>query len=54
MDTYSTYSAQVLIGEIMSCRAEIEDTNLALEKLKKKNQKVDQKLKNLIDVLGRV
>ena len=49
-----TYSAQVLIGEIMFCRAQIEDTNIALEKIIKNNRKVDQNLKNLIDVLGRV
>ena len=49
-----TYSAQVLIGEVLSCRSEIEDIHICLGQMRKKTQGVERKLKNIMNVLGRV
>ncbi|PIO11345.1 hypothetical protein AB205_0031580, partial [Aquarana catesbeiana] len=46
-DPFTSESAQILIGEIMGC-------NRALENIKKNINDVLQKMKNIIDVLGRV
>ncbi|PIO10680.1 hypothetical protein AB205_0185700 [Aquarana catesbeiana] len=46
-DSFTSESAQILIGEIMGC-------NLQLENLKKNINDVIKKNKNIIDVLGRV
>ncbi|PIO25812.1 hypothetical protein AB205_0008900 [Aquarana catesbeiana] len=46
-DTFTSESAQILIGEIMGC-------NRDLENIKKNINDVLQKNKNIIDVLGRV
>ncbi|PIO27766.1 hypothetical protein AB205_0153810, partial [Aquarana catesbeiana] len=44
---FTSASAHVLIGEIMMC-------NQDLEKIKENINDVQQKMKNLIDVLGRI
>ncbi|PIO27342.1 hypothetical protein AB205_0181520 [Aquarana catesbeiana] len=46
-DPFTSESAQILIGEIMGC-------NRDLENIKKNINDVLQKMKNIIDVLGRV
>ncbi|PIO10166.1 hypothetical protein AB205_0077110 [Aquarana catesbeiana] len=46
-DSFTSESAQILIGEIMGC-------NRDLENIKKNINDVLQKNKNIIDVLGRV
>ncbi|PIO10020.1 hypothetical protein AB205_0106970 [Aquarana catesbeiana] len=46
-DPFTSESAQILIGEIMGC-------NGALENIQKIINDVQQKMKNIIDVLGRV
>ncbi|PIO29991.1 hypothetical protein AB205_0130080 [Aquarana catesbeiana] len=46
-DPFTSESAQILIGEIMGC-------NRDLENIKKNINDVIQKMKNIIDVLGRV
>ncbi|PIO11361.1 hypothetical protein AB205_0151240 [Aquarana catesbeiana] len=45
--TFTSESAKILIGEIMGC-------NRDLENIKKNINDVLQKMKNIIDVLGRV
>ncbi|PIO09488.1 hypothetical protein AB205_0151170, partial [Aquarana catesbeiana] len=47
LDPFTSESAQILIGEIMGC-------NRDLENIKKNINDVLQKMKNIIDVLGRV
>ncbi|PIO40073.1 hypothetical protein AB205_0221170 [Aquarana catesbeiana] len=44
---FTSASAQILIGEIMVC-------NRDLEKIKENINDVQQKMKNIIDVLGRI
>ncbi|PIO27591.1 hypothetical protein AB205_0135370 [Aquarana catesbeiana] len=44
---FTSESAQILIGEIMGC-------NRVLETLKKNISDVQNKMKNIIDVLGRI
>ncbi|PIO11129.1 hypothetical protein AB205_0158620 [Aquarana catesbeiana] len=44
---FTSESAQILIGEIMGC-------NRDLENIQKKINDVQKKMKNIIDVLGRV
>ncbi|PIO32341.1 hypothetical protein AB205_0220310 [Aquarana catesbeiana] len=44
---FTSESAQILIGEIMGC-------NRDLEKIKENINDVQQKVKNIIDVLGRI
>ncbi|PIO12451.1 hypothetical protein AB205_0206680 [Aquarana catesbeiana] len=44
---FNSASAQILIGEIMVC-------NQDLEKVKENINDVQQKMKNIIDVLGRI
>ncbi|PIO29721.1 hypothetical protein AB205_0181750 [Aquarana catesbeiana] len=44
---FTSESAQILIGEIMGC-------NRDLENIHKNNNDVKNKMKNIIDVLGRV
>ncbi|PIO10916.1 hypothetical protein AB205_0004640 [Aquarana catesbeiana] len=44
---FTSESAQILIGEIMGC-------NRDLENILKSNNDVQKKMKNIIDVLGRV
>ncbi|PIO10161.1 hypothetical protein AB205_0179660 [Aquarana catesbeiana] len=46
-DPFTSESAQILIGEIMEC-------NRDLENIQKNINDVQQKMKNIIDVLGRV
>ncbi|PIO09333.1 hypothetical protein AB205_0096350 [Aquarana catesbeiana] len=46
-DPFNSESTQILIGEIMGC-------NRDLENIKKNINDVLQKMKNIIDVLGRV
>ncbi|PIO13796.1 hypothetical protein AB205_0001890 [Aquarana catesbeiana] len=46
-DPFTSESAQILIGEIMGC-------NRDLENIQKNINDVQQKMKNIIDVLGRV
>ncbi|PIO16212.1 hypothetical protein AB205_0029110 [Aquarana catesbeiana] len=46
-DPFTSESAQILIGEIMGC-------NRDLENILKNINDVQQKMKNIIDVLGRV
>ncbi|PIO24527.1 hypothetical protein AB205_0093290 [Aquarana catesbeiana] len=46
-DPFTSESAQILIGEIMGC-------NRDLENIVKSINDVQQKIKNIIDVLGRV
>ncbi|PIO31087.1 hypothetical protein AB205_0162100 [Aquarana catesbeiana] len=46
-DPFTLESAQILIGEIMGC-------NKDLENIQKNINDVQQKMKNIIDVLGRV
>ncbi|PIO13988.1 hypothetical protein AB205_0128210 [Aquarana catesbeiana] len=46
-DPFTSESAQILIGEIMGC-------NRDLENIKKNINDVLQKMKNIIDVLGRI
>ncbi|PIO23777.1 hypothetical protein AB205_0015530, partial [Aquarana catesbeiana] len=46
-DPFTSESAQILIGEIMGC-------NRDLENIKKNINDVLQKMKNIINVLGRV
>ncbi|PIO14211.1 hypothetical protein AB205_0092930 [Aquarana catesbeiana] len=46
-DPFTSKSAQILIGEIMGC-------NRDLENILKNINDVQQKMKNIIDVLGRV
>ncbi|PIO13294.1 hypothetical protein AB205_0076470 [Aquarana catesbeiana] len=46
-DPFTSESAQILIGEIMGC-------NRDLENIVKSINDVQQKMKNIIDVLGRV
>ncbi|PIO10106.1 hypothetical protein AB205_0190950, partial [Aquarana catesbeiana] len=46
-DPFTSESAQILIGEIIGC-------NRDLENIKKNINDVLQKMKNIIDVLGRV
>ncbi|PIO24883.1 hypothetical protein AB205_0007000, partial [Aquarana catesbeiana] len=46
-DPFTSESAQILIGEIMGC-------NRDLENIQKNNNDVQQKMKNIIDVLGKV
>ncbi|PIO25608.1 hypothetical protein AB205_0171890 [Aquarana catesbeiana] len=44
---FTSKSAQILIGEIMVC-------NRDLENIKENTNEVQQKMKNIIDVLGRI
>ncbi|PIO14314.1 hypothetical protein AB205_0037010, partial [Aquarana catesbeiana] len=44
---FTSASAQILIGEIMGC-------NWDVDKLKENINDVQQKMKNIIDVLGRI
>ncbi|XP_077342647.1 uncharacterized protein LOC143987633 [Lithobates pipiens] len=44
---FTSASAQILIGEIMVC-------NLDLQKIKEDISDVEKRLKNIIDVLGRI
>ncbi|PIO13949.1 hypothetical protein AB205_0018750, partial [Aquarana catesbeiana] len=46
-DHFTSESAQILIGEIMGC-------NRDLKNIQKKINDVQRKMKNIIDVLGRV
>ncbi|PIO11817.1 hypothetical protein AB205_0050270 [Aquarana catesbeiana] len=46
-DHFTSQSAQILIGEIMGC-------NRDLENIKQNISDVQNKMKNIIDVLGRV
>ncbi|PIO35923.1 hypothetical protein AB205_0116820 [Aquarana catesbeiana] len=46
-DPFTSESAQILIGEIMRC-------NRDLENIQKNINDVQQKMRNIIDVLGRV
>ncbi|PIO24155.1 hypothetical protein AB205_0165080 [Aquarana catesbeiana] len=46
-DPFTSESAQILIGEIMGC-------NRDLQNIQKNINDVQQKMKNIIDVLGRV
>ncbi|PIO11277.1 hypothetical protein AB205_0035680 [Aquarana catesbeiana] len=46
-DPFTSESAQIVIGEIMGC-------NRDLENIQKNINDVQQKMKNIIDVLGRV
>ncbi|PIO13142.1 hypothetical protein AB205_0168290 [Aquarana catesbeiana] len=46
-DPFTSESAQILIGEIMGCNRDLENIVKAIND-------VQQKMKNIIDVLGRV
>ena len=49
-----TYSAQLLIAEVLSCRAQVEDIRLASREIRHKAKTLERQLKNVINVLGRV
>ncbi|PIO15027.1 hypothetical protein AB205_0157680 [Aquarana catesbeiana] len=44
---FTSKSAQILIGEIMGCNGDLEN-------IKENINDVQQKMKNIIDVLGRI
>ena len=48
------HTVQMVIFEIWACREEVEEIHLANRKIKERTRRVENKLKNLIDVLGRV